>query len=96
MSDEKKVVKGGFRATLALIISIIAVILAVMAFNRSGGQVDLNAEIKDLRAKMEKMKKETTERVSKVRQETAEALEDISKAIRKEKPGPEEPSALEE
>ncbi len=96
MSNEKKVVIGGFRATLALIVSIVALIVALVAFNRTGGQTDLNAEIKDLRARMEKMKEETTEKVGKVRQETAKALEDITKAFRKEKPEPEEPSDLKE
>ena len=84
MSDEKKVVKGGFRASLALIISIIALIVAIVAFNRTGGQADLNAEIKDLRTKIETMKKETAEKVSKVRQETTKALEKIGIDIKKE------------
>jgi len=75
MSAEAKVVKGGFRATLALIISIIALIVAIVAFNRTGGEADLNAQIKDLRTKMEKMKNETAEKVGKVRDETAKALE---------------------
>jgi len=52
MSDEKKVVKGGFRATLALIISIVGLIVAIVAFNRTGGQADLNVQVKDLRAKV--------------------------------------------
>jgi hypothetical protein len=80
----EKVVKGGFRATLALIISIIALILAVVAFNRAGGQADLNAQIRDLRTKMEKMKKETSEKVSKVRDETTKALEKLGIGIKKE------------
>lgn len=84
MSSEKRVVKGGFRATLALIISIIALILAIIAFDRTGGEADLNAQIKELRSKMDKMKEETSERVDKVREETAEALESIGKAIRRE------------
>lgn len=84
MGDEKKVVRGGFRATLALIVAIIALIFAIMAYDRTGGQADLNAEIKDLRAKMEKMKKETAEKVSKVRQETTKALEKIGVDIKKE------------
>jgi len=85
MSNEKKVVKGGFRATLALIISIIALILAIVAFNRTGGQADLNAQIKDLTTKMEKMKTETSERVNKVREETAKALKKIGIDVEKEK-----------
>ena len=76
--------RGGFRATLALIISIIALILAIVAFNRTGGQADLNAQIRDLRTKMDKMKKETSERVSKVREETAKALEKVGIGIKKE------------
>ncbi len=86
MSNEKKVVKGGFRASFALIISIVALILAIVAFNQTGGQADLNAQIKDLRTKMEKMKTETSERVNKIRQETATALEKLGKAVKKEEP----------
>ena len=84
MSNERKVVKGGFRASLALIISIIALIVAIIAFNRAGGQTDLNAQIKDLRTKMEKMKKETSEKMSKVREETTKALEKVGIGIKKE------------
>ena len=84
MSNEKKVVRGGFRATLALVISIVALIVAIVAFNRTGGEADLSAQVKDLRARMEKMKKETSERVNKVREETAKALEKMGKVIKKE------------
>jgi hypothetical protein len=83
MSTETKV-RGGFMATRALIISIIALILAIVAFNRTGGEADLNAQIKDLQGKVEKMKKETSDRVNKVREETAKALEKMGKAIKKE------------
>ncbi len=84
MTPETRVVKGGFRATLALIISIIALVLAIIAFNRTGGQKDLNAQIKDLKTKMETMKKETSEKVNKVRQETTKALEKVGIDIKKE------------
>ena len=84
MSNEKKVVRGGFRASLALITSIIALIVAIVAFNRTGGQADLKAQIKDLRTKMEKMKKETSEKMSKVREETTKALEKVGIGIKKE------------
>ena len=83
MSAETRV-KGGFGATLALIVSMIALIVAIVAFNRTGGQADLNAQIKDLRTKMEKMKKETTEKMSKVRDETAKALEKVGIDVKKE------------
>ncbi|NIS60862.1 MAG: hypothetical protein GTO13_09230 [Proteobacteria bacterium] len=84
MSAETKVIRGGFRATLALIISIIALILSIVAFSRTGGQADLNAQIKDLGTKMEKMKKETSEKMSKVREETAKALQKVGIDIKKE------------
>lgn len=84
MSAETKVARGGFRATLALIISIIALVLAIIAFNRAGGQADLNAQIRDLRTKMEKMKNETSEKMNKVREETAKALEKVGIGIKKE------------
>lgn len=85
MSAEQKVVKGGFRATLALLISIVALILAIIAYNRTGSQANLNAQIKDLRSKMEKMKTETSERVNKVREETSKALKKVGIAVEKEK-----------
>ncbi len=84
MSAETRIVKGGFRATLALIVSIIALILAIIAFNRTGGEANLTKEIGELQEKIEKMKEETSERVNKVREETAEALESLSKTLRKE------------
>ncbi len=82
MAEEQKVVKGGFRATLALLISIIALIIAVMAFNRSGRQAELEAEIQSLRSKMKKLTQETSEHVSKLRQETGKALEKLGVKVK--------------
>jgi hypothetical protein len=84
MSDEKKVAKGGFRANLALVISIIALIMAIVAFTRTGGQPDLDARVEELQTRMDKMREETTERVNKIRQETKKALEKVGIGIRKE------------
>lgn len=84
MSDERKIVKGGFRASLALVISIIALILAVIAFERTGGKNDLNIRVQDLQRKMEEVKKETAKRVDSLREETANTLEKIGKAIKKD------------
>jgi hypothetical protein len=84
MAEPKKVVKGGFRATLSLLISIVALIFAVIAFNRSGGEADLKAQIKDLQGKMKAMKKETSETVDKVRKETAKALKKVGIDIEKQ------------
>ena len=82
--EKTKIVKGGFRATLALVISIIALILAVMAYNSVGRGVDLNDQIKDLQGKMENIKQETSKKIDKLRNETATTLEKIGETIKKE------------
>ena len=60
MTKEKKTVKvkGGFRSTLALLISIIALIVAVIAYNRTGGDMDMQKQLNELQGTMEKMKGE--------------------------------------
>ena len=83
MAEVQKVVKGGFRATLALIISIIALILSIIAFNRTGGQVDLDARIKSLSESMNTMKQETSRRMEKVFKETKKGLEKLNIEIEK-------------
>ena len=90
MSEEKTVIKGGFTATLALVISIVALVVAVIAFSRTGGQPDLSAEIEELRSTMENVKEEATEKVGKVREETAKALERLGIEIKKEQGEPSE------
>ena len=82
--EVRKIVKGGFRATLALLISIVAIVLAFIAYNRTGNQTELNAKIKSLQTKMEKMKSETAERLDKARQETSKALKKLGIDIKKE------------
>jgi hypothetical protein len=51
MSQRTTIVKGGFRSTLALLISIVALILAIVSFNRTGGEADLKAQIRDFHVK---------------------------------------------
>lgn len=87
MKEEKKVptkiVKGGFRSTLALILSIIALTFSVITYNQSAMQTQYQVEIAELKAKLEKMKQETAERVSKIRQETARAIKNLGIEIEK-------------
>jgi hypothetical protein len=85
MTEEnaKKVIKGGYRATLASPISIIAIILSIISFNRTVSHTDPNAEIKNLHEKLKEVKQETTERVNKIREDTGKAIEKIGKAIKK-------------
>lgn len=87
MAGETKIVKGGFRATLALLISIIALILSVMAYTSTGKEEDLRARIKDLQTKMESMKQESSKQIDKLRGETATALEKLSNAVKKKEQG---------
>ena len=84
MSEQTKIVKGGFRATLALIVSVIALVIALVSFNRSGGRADLAAEIRNLQWRLKTMKQETTDRFETMRQETGETIESIGKAVKNE------------
>ena len=84
MSNEKRIVRGGFRSTVALLISIIALILAIMALERSGGNNNLKAQIQDVQQRIEEMKRETAKRVEDMRQETSDAVERMRSAIKKD------------
>jgi hypothetical protein len=84
MPETQKIVRGGFRATVALIISIIALVIAVVAYDRSGDRPDPTAQITDLKAKIEKMKQETSQRIDKIREESAKTLDKMSKVLKKE------------
>ena len=84
MAQETKVVKGGFRATLALIISIIALILSFFAYSSTGKQEDLKDRIKEMQATIEVMKQETSKKMDTLRGETADTLEKLSKSLKKE------------
>ncbi|MGD9045061.1 MAG: hypothetical protein PVG06_15190 [Desulfobacterales bacterium] len=90
-NEPTKIVKGGFRATLALIFSIIALIFSVMTFNRSTSQIEYQTEIKELKEKLEIVKKETTELASKIRQETANAIKKMGIEIQKQEEKSESP-----
>ncbi len=88
----EKIVKGGFRATLALIIAIIALIFSIISYQRTGGLVGLSNQIKTLQKKTDTLKKETIQQVEKLeektkrlKQETGEALEKLGKTLRFEK-----------
>ncbi|MGD8762112.1 MAG: hypothetical protein PVG87_07395 [Desulfobacteraceae bacterium] len=87
--EPTKIVKGGFRATLALIFSIIALIFSVITFNRTSDQTEYQTEIKEVKEKLEKVKQETSERVSKIRQETANAVKKLGIEIKKQTETPE-------
>lgn len=87
----EKIVKGGFRATLALVIAIIALIFSIVSYQRSGGMTGLHDEIKALQKKTDTLKKETVQQVEKLEektkkltQETGEVLEKLGKTLKLE------------
>lgn len=84
MAQPTKVVKGGFRATLALIISVIALIVSILAYITSEREGELNARIRDLQAAMENLKTESVEQLNKLRNETAKTLEEMSQAVKQD------------
>ena len=90
-NEPTKIVKGGFRATLALFISIIALIFSVITFYRTASQIAYQAEIKDLKEKLEIVKKETTELAGKISQETAKTIKKMGIEIKKQEEKPESP-----
>jgi len=82
MAETTKIVKGGFRATLALIISIIALAVSIGTYASSTKEQELNDRIQTLRGTIEKMKAESAEQLNKLRNETAATLEKMSQAIK--------------
>jgi hypothetical protein len=87
MAEEKKaetkIVKGGFRSTLALIISIIAILLSIAAYSSTAREKELSAGISELQRSLEVMKKESLAEIDKLRKETANLLERLKDAVEK-------------
>jgi gas vesicle protein len=82
-AETKKIVKGGFRATLALIVSVIALIVSIIAYNSAGKEENLRARMRDLQTSIENMKNESSKQIDKLRGDTASALENLSNTIKK-------------
>jgi hypothetical protein len=82
MAKEQKIVKGGFRATLALIISVIALIVSVFAYTATMREEEMTARIRDTQASLERMRQESAKQIDKLRDETANALERLGEAVK--------------
>jgi hypothetical protein len=87
----EKAAKGEFRATLALIIAVIALIFSIVSYQRTGGLAGLNDRIKTLQRSTDTLKKETIQQMEKLEEktkkytkETGEALEKLGKTLRLE------------
>lgn len=76
---------GGFKSTLALIISIIALVLSYLAYSSSQDETDLEKNMKDLQTKVEGIKKESAKQITKLRGETANALDKLSEKVKSKK-----------
>jgi peptidoglycan hydrolase CwlO-like protein len=78
-----KIVRGGFRANLALLISIISLIISVMAYYKTADQADFNAKVTDIQNKLERIKEDTSDRVTKIRQETTKLIDKLGVEIKR-------------
>ena len=78
----EKIVTGRFRANLALIFSILALVVSLVAFSRAGDHRVLKAEIKNLQEKMVEVKEETADRLDKVRQDTGRVLDKLGNSLK--------------
>jgi gas vesicle protein len=83
MAKETKVVKGGFRATLALIVSVIALIVSVAAYSSTLREEEMRDRIRDMQTSLERMKEESSRQIDRLRDETANALERLGEAVKK-------------
>ena len=82
MAKETKIVKGGFRATLALIVSVVALAVSVLAYTSTLREEELNARLRDMQSSLERMKQESSRQVDRLRDETASALERLGEAVK--------------
>lgn len=86
MSDTNltpKIVKGGFRATLALLLSIVALIFSILAYQESGNQKDLASQVKNLQKKLDSVRENTSKQIDKIGEETSSALKKFGIEINK-------------
>lgn len=78
----EKIVVGRFRANLALVLSIIALAISLVAFHRAGSQSGLKAEIENLQKKMAEVREETAERVENMRKDTKRVFDKLGNSLK--------------
>lgn len=79
-----KIVRGGFRASLALVVAVIALIFSLISYRRTGGLVHLENQIEALEKTTVRLKEETIQQVEKLEKRTSKALENLGKTLRLE------------
>lgn len=79
----------------ALIIAVVALVVAVLAYARTGGIQDLRSQVSALGSTTESLRDKTTDAMDALRTRTADTLERIEKAVRGrgESPPPAAPEA---
>lgn len=93
MAQPTKIVKGGFRATLALILSLGALAVSLFTYATSSREEGLEARLQELQSAMETLRAESADQLDTIRRQTAEALDSLSDTIRRDEaaekpPGP--------
>lgn len=87
MSAERTKQVGGFRSTLAFIMSLVALVLSFLAYTGAKDESQLTGHIEELQTKLDKMKAESAQKIDELRNETSEALNNMSKSIKVKREG---------
>jgi hypothetical protein len=80
----------------ALIIAIVALVFAVLAYGRTGGIQELRSQVSALGSTTESLKVKTTDTLDTLRAKTADTLDRLEKAVRGSAEGPAPPPVVEE
>jgi hypothetical protein len=67
---------------VALIIAIVALVVAVLAYARTGGIQELRSQVSALGSTTESLRAKTTDTLDALRAKTADTLERLEKAVR--------------
>jgi hypothetical protein len=81
---------------VALIIAIVALVVAVLAYARTGGIQELRGQVTALGSTTESLREKTTDTLDALRAKTANTLERLEKAVRRSGESPPSPVREEE
>ena len=73
---------ASFLSVLTFIIAVAALVLSIIAYNRTGGTIsNLKSELRDFQSKVEALKEDTARQLKNAKEETTKAIEKITKAV---------------
>lgn len=81
-------VKGGVRATLAMILAVISMALSIYAVAIQKTNPSLKDKYEKLQHTLDEMKRESSEQLNALRNETAKVLQQMSEAVREKESNP--------